>query len=213
MGTEVCLPPARVTEVSPFALGRRLSSGRRFRGFPTEIVSPPPQQEIPASPFRVKVDPSHDASKVKAEGPGLSKAGKRACVKGHPGGLLRASDHGHVWSGDLEGLISTQGRCSFGAPIQQGQCCCPSCWQCSRAPAPVADCLPGAGADEPVRLVVRVKPLQPGLSPHFTICPSRRGKRETNPLHGLHQRGRKSPAERAVQRPPPWRCREGLGHH
>uniref|UniRef100_A0A8C0X407 Calponin-homology (CH) domain-containing protein n=1 Tax=Castor canadensis TaxID=51338 RepID=A0A8C0X407_CASCN len=32
-------------------------------------------QEIPASPFRVKVDPSHDASKVKAEGPGLSRAG------------------------------------------------------------------------------------------------------------------------------------------
>ncbi|XP_029456815.1 LOW QUALITY PROTEIN: filamin-B [Rhinatrema bivittatum] len=32
-------------------------------------------QEIPTSPFRVKVDPSHDASKVKAEGPGLSKTG------------------------------------------------------------------------------------------------------------------------------------------
>ncbi|XP_041113590.1 filamin-C isoform X4 [Polyodon spathula] len=32
-------------------------------------------QEIPLSPFRIKVDPSHDASKVKAEGPGLSKAG------------------------------------------------------------------------------------------------------------------------------------------
>ncbi|XP_021099603.1 filamin-B isoform X8 [Heterocephalus glaber] len=32
-------------------------------------------QEIPASPFRVKVDPSHDASKVKAEGPGLSRTG------------------------------------------------------------------------------------------------------------------------------------------
>uniref|UniRef100_A0A8C9ERW4 Filamin B n=1 Tax=Pavo cristatus TaxID=9049 RepID=A0A8C9ERW4_PAVCR len=32
-------------------------------------------EEIPASPFRVKVDPSHDASKVKAEGPGLSKTG------------------------------------------------------------------------------------------------------------------------------------------
>uniref|UniRef100_A0A8D0GGW0 Filamin B n=1 Tax=Sphenodon punctatus TaxID=8508 RepID=A0A8D0GGW0_SPHPU len=31
--------------------------------------------EIPASPFRVKVEPSHDASKVKAEGPGLSKTG------------------------------------------------------------------------------------------------------------------------------------------
>lgn len=55
-----------------------------FRGFPTETVSL--LQEIPASPFRVKVDPSHDASKVKAEGPGLSKAGKEACVPGHPGG-------------------------------------------------------------------------------------------------------------------------------
>ncbi|MGH0139312.1 UNVERIFIED_CONTAM: hypothetical protein FKN15_025142 [Acipenser sinensis] len=32
-------------------------------------------QEIPMSPFRIKVDPSHDANKVKAEGPGLSKTG------------------------------------------------------------------------------------------------------------------------------------------
>lgn len=32
-------------------------------------------QEIPASPFHIKVDPSHDASKVKAEGPGLSRTG------------------------------------------------------------------------------------------------------------------------------------------
>ncbi|XP_026077532.1 filamin-B-like isoform X1 [Carassius auratus] len=32
-------------------------------------------QEIPVSPFHVKVDPSHDASKVKAEGPGLARAG------------------------------------------------------------------------------------------------------------------------------------------
>uniref|UniRef100_A0A8C5JFX3 Filamin C n=1 Tax=Junco hyemalis TaxID=40217 RepID=A0A8C5JFX3_JUNHY len=32
-------------------------------------------QEIPSSPFRIKVDPSHDASKVKAEGPGLSRTG------------------------------------------------------------------------------------------------------------------------------------------
>ncbi|XP_014344981.1 filamin-B [Latimeria chalumnae] len=32
-------------------------------------------EEIPISPFRVRVDPSHDASKVKAEGPGLSNAG------------------------------------------------------------------------------------------------------------------------------------------
>ncbi|XP_076861287.1 filamin-C isoform X11 [Brachyhypopomus gauderio] len=32
-------------------------------------------QEIPISPFRIKVDPSHDANKVKAEGPGLCKTG------------------------------------------------------------------------------------------------------------------------------------------
>ncbi|KAM4612801.1 filamin B a [Polymixia lowei] len=32
-------------------------------------------QEVPQSPFRVKVDPSHDASKVKAEGPGLAQTG------------------------------------------------------------------------------------------------------------------------------------------
>ncbi|XP_061423004.1 filamin-A-like [Lethenteron reissneri] len=32
-------------------------------------------QEIQQSPFRVKVDPSHDASKVKAEGPGVNKTG------------------------------------------------------------------------------------------------------------------------------------------
>ncbi|XP_039626735.1 filamin-B isoform X2 [Polypterus senegalus] len=31
--------------------------------------------EIPTSPFDVKVEPSHDASKVKAEGPGLNKRG------------------------------------------------------------------------------------------------------------------------------------------
>ncbi|XP_056130431.1 LOW QUALITY PROTEIN: filamin-B [Lampris incognitus] len=32
-------------------------------------------QEVPQSPFRVKVEPSHDASKVKAEGPGLARTG------------------------------------------------------------------------------------------------------------------------------------------
>jgi len=64
-------------------LGRSLSSGNGFRDFPPETVSL--LQEIPTSPFRVKVDPSHDASKVKAEGPGLSKAGKRACARVHPG--------------------------------------------------------------------------------------------------------------------------------
>lgn len=34
------------------------------------------EQEIPISPFRIKVDPSHDAAKVRAEGPGLNKTGK-----------------------------------------------------------------------------------------------------------------------------------------
>uniref|UniRef100_M4AQC1 Filamin C n=1 Tax=Xiphophorus maculatus TaxID=8083 RepID=M4AQC1_XIPMA len=32
-------------------------------------------QEIPISPFKVKVDPCHDAGKVRAEGPGLNKTG------------------------------------------------------------------------------------------------------------------------------------------
>uniref|UniRef100_A0A3B3DX68 Filamin C, gamma b (actin binding protein 280) n=1 Tax=Oryzias melastigma TaxID=30732 RepID=A0A3B3DX68_ORYME len=32
-------------------------------------------QEIPISPFRIKVDPSHNAAKVRAEGPGLNKTG------------------------------------------------------------------------------------------------------------------------------------------
>ena len=33
-------------------------------------------QAIPMTPIRIKVDPSHDASKVKAEGPGLSRSGE-----------------------------------------------------------------------------------------------------------------------------------------
>lgn len=37
-------------------------------------------QEIPASPFKVKVDPSHDAGKVRAEGPGLNKTGEETKV-------------------------------------------------------------------------------------------------------------------------------------
>ncbi|XP_053718008.1 filamin-C isoform X5 [Synchiropus splendidus] len=32
-------------------------------------------QEIPVSPFRIKVEPSYDAAKVRAEGPGLNKTG------------------------------------------------------------------------------------------------------------------------------------------
>uniref|UniRef100_A0A3Q3M388 Filamin C, gamma a (actin binding protein 280) n=1 Tax=Labrus bergylta TaxID=56723 RepID=A0A3Q3M388_9LABR len=33
------------------------------------------EQEISVSPFKVKVDPSHDAGKVRAEGPGINKTG------------------------------------------------------------------------------------------------------------------------------------------
>lgn len=86
MVTSLLLPSPLTSELCRgfLSLGQRLSAGHSFRGFPTETVSL--LQEIPASPFRVKVDPSHDASKVKAEGPGLSKAGEEACVPGHPGG-------------------------------------------------------------------------------------------------------------------------------
>uniref|UniRef100_A0A8C4T6N6 Filamin A n=1 Tax=Erpetoichthys calabaricus TaxID=27687 RepID=A0A8C4T6N6_ERPCA len=38
---------------------------------------------IPMSPVRVKVDPSHDASKVKAEGPGLNRSGIELCKPTH----------------------------------------------------------------------------------------------------------------------------------
>lgn len=49
------------------------------------MVSPP--QPTPSSPIRVRVDAAHDASKVKAEGPGLSRSGEsRGGVSGGPGG-------------------------------------------------------------------------------------------------------------------------------
>lgn len=47
-----------------------------YRGVPIPTEPLPVPQEIPSSPFRIKVDPSHDASKVKAEGPGLSRTGE-----------------------------------------------------------------------------------------------------------------------------------------
>uniref|UniRef100_A0A672SJL9 Filamin C n=1 Tax=Sinocyclocheilus grahami TaxID=75366 RepID=A0A672SJL9_SINGR len=40
-------------------------------------------QEIPNSPFKVKVDPSHDAGKVRAEGPGLKKTGIQVDIPTH----------------------------------------------------------------------------------------------------------------------------------
>ncbi|XP_074023387.1 LOW QUALITY PROTEIN: filamin-C-like, partial [Numenius arquata] len=51
-------------------------------------------QEIPSSPFRIKVDPSHDASKVKAEGPGINRtgvgAGKPTHFRAHTRGAGKA---------------------------------------------------------------------------------------------------------------------------
>lgn len=175
------------------SLGQRLSAGHCFRGFPTETVSL--LQEIPASPFRVKVDPSHDASKVKAEGPGLSKAGKEVCVRGRPGGSAGSSVGVGVLC-SIRGLWDPKlGSTSADSSGSGSSCLC------------------RAGADEPVRQVLKVKPFQPAPSPHFKVYLSRCGKRETNPLHSLHQRGRKSPTERAVQQSPPWRRGEGFGHH
>ncbi|KAI7811689.1 filamin-C [Triplophysa rosa] len=40
-------------------------------------------QEIASSPFKVKVDPSHDAGKVRAEGPGLNKTGVQVDIPIH----------------------------------------------------------------------------------------------------------------------------------
>ncbi|MGH0134446.1 UNVERIFIED_CONTAM: hypothetical protein FKN15_013534 [Acipenser sinensis] len=40
-------------------------------------------QAVPVSPLRIKVDPSHDARKVKAEGPGLSRSGVELCKPTH----------------------------------------------------------------------------------------------------------------------------------
>ncbi|XP_029017551.1 filamin-C-like isoform X2 [Betta splendens] len=40
-------------------------------------------QEIPISPFRIKVEPSHDAAKVRAEGPGLNKMGVEVAKPTH----------------------------------------------------------------------------------------------------------------------------------
>ncbi|XP_008300395.1 filamin B a isoform X2 [Stegastes partitus] len=40
-------------------------------------------KEVPQSPFSVKVDPSHDASKVKAEGPGLARTGVESSKPTH----------------------------------------------------------------------------------------------------------------------------------
>lgn len=45
-------------------------------------------QEVPQSPFHIKVDPSHDASKVKAEGPGLARTGRKDTLSLNPVGFM-----------------------------------------------------------------------------------------------------------------------------
>lgn len=59
-----------------------------------------PLQATPTSPIRVKVDPSHDASKVKAEGPGLSRTGEDE----YPMGRLGSPEG--AW-----GKVPLQGSC------------------------------------------------------------------------------------------------------
>lgn len=72
-------------------------------------------QEIPASPFRVKVDPSHDASKVKAEGPGLNKTGESWVEMVWPvldrEGLLQGSHYlaEHCWDAVMQCWIQQGG--------------------------------------------------------------------------------------------------------
>lgn len=60
--------------------------GLRPRGAPVSLCPGLGPQEIPSSPFRIKVDPSHDATKVKAEGPGLSRTGECPGAVGGGGG-------------------------------------------------------------------------------------------------------------------------------
>uniref|UniRef100_A0A672SL13 Filamin C n=1 Tax=Sinocyclocheilus grahami TaxID=75366 RepID=A0A672SL13_SINGR len=54
-----------------------------FHGVHTITIKYGGQQEIPNSPFKVKVDPSHDAGKVRAEGPGLKKTGIQVDIPTH----------------------------------------------------------------------------------------------------------------------------------
>lgn len=77
-------------------------------------------------------------------------------------------------------------------------------WLAWLSPSAVSGCLGRADADEPVRLVLKVKPFGPGLAPHVLVYLSRCGKRETYPLHCLHQRGRKSPTQCTVQQLTSW---------
>lgn len=60
----------------------RMSTFKKKRSY-CDFYSGYLTQEVPQSPFSVKVDPSHDASKVKAEGPGLARTGERVDLMGH----------------------------------------------------------------------------------------------------------------------------------
>lgn len=92
-------------------------------------------QEIPASPFRVKVDPSHDASKVKAEGPGLNKTGETWVEVARPvldrEGLLGVSRRlaEHCWDAALETAgVRCQATGNDSVPLAfclTGLCRCP----------------------------------------------------------------------------------------
>ncbi|XP_041746793.2 filamin-C-like [Coregonus clupeaformis] len=65
------------------------------------------EKEIPISPFRVKVDPSHDAGKVRAEGPGLNKTGVEVGTPTHftifTKGAGKAKPEVHFTAAELKG--------------------------------------------------------------------------------------------------------------
>lgn len=63
-------------------LGASGGGGMRGLGVQGADFGGPFAQATPTSPIRIKVDPSHDASKVKAEGPGLSRSGELEGVAG-----------------------------------------------------------------------------------------------------------------------------------
>lgn len=74
---------------------------------PSPRLLPPPWQATPTSPIRVKVEPSHDASKVKAEGPGLGRTGEHGQpLVGQSGGHEEARGeaplHGHHVASGVE---------------------------------------------------------------------------------------------------------------
>lgn len=64
-------------QVRPFfRMDTEMDTGSKGSGSCSNFSPVGHPQATPMSPIRIKVDPSHDASKVKAEGPGINRSGK-----------------------------------------------------------------------------------------------------------------------------------------